>query len=109
MALRHRLCGAPLSTQVRIIADLPARSPLRNEYITPPGCVTSTSGLDALRGVTAVGVEGVGVGLEAAGAGVQLLGSDGPSGTPFEQAAIVVAGKRIVTNRAKLRFMTCQG
>jgi hypothetical protein len=53
MVLRYRLCGAPFSTQVRIIADLPARSPLRNEYITPPGWVTSTSGLDVLPGATA--------------------------------------------------------
>jgi len=56
-----------------------------------------------------VGVEGVGVGLEAAGAGVQPLGSDGPRGTPFEQAAIAIAGKRNVTNRVKRHFMTSQG
>jgi len=55
-----------------------------------------------------VGVAGVGVGLEAAGAGVQFLGSDGPSGTPLEQAAIVIADIRNVTNSATLHFMTCQ-
>jgi hypothetical protein len=52
--LAQRLCGAPFNTHVRIIVAFAVRSPLRNEYIRPPGCVTMTSALEALRGFTAV-------------------------------------------------------
>jgi hypothetical protein len=50
---RHRLAGAPFMTQVRIVFDFVARLPLKNPSIGPPGCVASTSGLDALPGRTA--------------------------------------------------------
>jgi hypothetical protein len=61
-------------------------------------------------GVVGVGVvDGGGAGLEAGAAGVQSLGFEGPRGTPFEQAAIVIAGNRKITNLLELSVMTRQG
>ncbi len=49
----YRLAGAPLTTQARIVLDFVARSPVKNPYIEPPGCVARTNALDALPGRTA--------------------------------------------------------
>jgi hypothetical protein len=59
-------------------------------------------------GAVGAGVfDGGGAGLAAGAAGAQSLGFEGPRGTPFEQAAIVIAGNRNATKR--LGVMTCQG
>jgi len=53
MIAPHRLAGAPFNTQREMSAAFETLSPVRNPYIAPPGCVTMTSGLDALPALTA--------------------------------------------------------
>ena len=67
------------------------------------------AGVDVAGAVDEGGVVAVETVVVEAAAGVQVEASDGPSGTPFEQAATTSAGNRNVHNRTRVRFMAFYG